>query len=437
MSKSGKQGESERPSIPDAVHWYEGMLLEARHFRSFAERQDALGAYYARTASPDPWGVTEIECGLDNNVFLVTRLEGVTPLGRYFRYDPATQGPLSIELKDAQAKVYVEVYQSAADEDDERIDCEPVLEDSAEVVRSRPELKLVAKQERGDSEVIELARRMRDTEAITLDDTFVPPTPHSGASPWLREECGRFSKMIRLKWERAIQAGQPLDSAALSVRRWMAAQALASTWMQFEVVRTHPRSHPFELYRTVCALAGVAAMVSDERALPQFYPVSAGKPEQTGWHYDHSDIGAAFKRAMRYVDRRLEDVFPTWFDVHLFTRRSGREFALPFDPAWSGRGLYLKVRGERPDSRPAIQAWVEAARIGVESNMAALHDKRVSGIERRRVSAGEQGLVLDDRSLLFRLAAKPQELSGDALVLSNPSSHEPPASIALLVELQR
>jgi type VI secretion system protein ImpJ len=86
------------PTIPDVLHWYDGMLLLPEHFQAAHRRQEMLGGYLARTVAPHGWGVRSLAMRIAEPKLQVAALEAVMPDGLVVQYRGSDDEPLELDL---------------------------------------------------------------------------------------------------------------------------------------------------------------------------------------------------------------------------------------------------------------------------------------------------------------------------------------------------
>lgn len=91
-------------TIPDMLHWYDGMLLLPEHFQAAHRRQEMVSAYLARTAAPYGWGVKSLKASIAGTKLAVLELDAVMPDGLVIRYRVGKldggEHPLEVDLID-------------------------------------------------------------------------------------------------------------------------------------------------------------------------------------------------------------------------------------------------------------------------------------------------------------------------------------------------
>lgn len=96
------------PSIPDAVNWRNGMVLEPSHFQANDRRTVALARMSGLLADPWPWGFTNLQ--LDETALASGELrlsaEGIMPSGEPFRQTRLAQ-PLGTGTDGQQSDFYL------------------------------------------------------------------------------------------------------------------------------------------------------------------------------------------------------------------------------------------------------------------------------------------------------------------------------------------
>lgn len=428
--------------IPEAIQWHEGMLLAPQHFQQLSQRSESLVHYYLHTIAPFFWGVRQLEIDqklLTTGTFRVLKLEAVMPDGLVVSHQ-AGQGPdLQLTLQNVQQKpvtihLTVPARSLVATKGDlpryNSIDGEPVVDESTgageiSIPRLKPRLRLFA----GDVPPAKLvsfplAKVQYRNEAFGSTEFIGPTTIVPVGSP-IWEMCSLTAAKIR---ERALFLSEQVRSPAAAGRIPLLLetknriQNLVTGLPQFEAIMNTGMAHPFELYKSFCILAGNLAGLGYSMVPPVFAT------------YNHNDLYASFNQLQEFAFTMMEEGIPESYIAIPF-QLVKKTFSLVFDSEWKDRRIFLAMRGQTGMSEKDVVSWGEQCRIGSESVMRSMRDKRVLGAGRQLIQSYE-ALVPARGVILFALEYDPQFIKPDeALQVVNDSEAAGlhPAEIILYV----
>src|SRR5258708_10194867 len=113
-----------------------------------------------------------------------------------------------------------------------------------------------------------------------------------------------------------------------------------------------------------------------------------------------------------------------------------KTFSLVFDNEWKGRRLFLAMRGQTGMSESDVVAWGEQCRVGSESVMRSMRDKRILGATRMFIQS-YAALVQPRGVVLFALDYDPPFIKPDVtlqVVNDSEGAGLHPAEIILYVK---
>lgn len=431
--------------IPEAIQWYEGMPLAPQHLQQLSLRSESLFNYYLEALGPFFWGVRELEIDKDlltGGTFRILKLQAIMPDGLVISHNATPEFDLQIAL-DSVAQLPVTVHLAVparsplATRGDlpryQSIDGDSVVDENSgdgelHIKRLKPLLKLVAGEVPGKYVSFPLAQIQREKAAYILTE-FTPPTTIVRTHSSIWEMCSMMAKKIR---ERALSLSEQVRSPAAAGRLPLILetknqiQNLISGLPQFEAVFTTGIAHPYELYKAFCALCGQLAGLGHSMVPDRFTP------------YNHNDLYASFSELQRFADMVIKQGVPEDYLANRFhlEDKDKKTFSLKFDRAWKDRRLFIAMRGQTGMSEKDVVAWGEQCRIGSESVMTSLHDKRVLGAGRQFIQSYES-LVPARGVVLFAVDNDPQFIKPDqSLLVVNDSESVGmhPAELILYVE---
>ena len=249
-----------------------------------------------------------------------------------------------------------------------------------------------------------LARVQYRNEAFGLAE-FIPPSTivPIGSSIW--EMCNLTAAKIR---ERALFLSEQVRSPAsasrvpLMLETKNRIQNLVCGLPQFEAVMNTGMAHPFELYKAFCVLAGNLAGLGYSMVPPVFAK------------YNHNDLYSSFTQLQEFSFAMMEEGIPESY-IAIPLQLVKRTFSVVFDSEWKDRRLFLAMRGQTGMSEKDVVEWGEQCRIGSESVMRSMRDKRVLGAGRQLIQSYES-LVPARGVILFSLQYEPQFIKPDEIL---------------------
>lgn len=416
-------------TIPEAVQWYEGMLLAPQHFQLADRRMEALAAYHLRAASPFHWGVRRL--AIDSSLLLtgivrVTELEAILPDGLVVIHPLPESPPLEINLqaerdalRTAPQAVHLVVpttathavtglnrrYRSvpgAAVPDDNTGDGE------VPVARLRPNPALAASPAPAEPPhdkytSLPLALISLRGEAFTAEP-FAPPrvdvplgTPLSDAgravAVALRERAAGLA-------ERVLAA--PAGSEAVAGEAAATIRALVGPLPRLEAMLTAQSVHPFALYLTLCDVLGAVGVLAPA-GIPPVPPA-----------YVHDDPLPAFRQMAEFLLGVLERVREPYRALRFTPEGEGR-FSLHIDQAWLQPGELVVAARAAPGQPLALVAeWLDAALIGSRSLLSSIRLRRIRGTGRRRLESTDAiGFLPPASMVLIGVEDDPDFVRGD------------------------
>jgi type VI secretion system protein ImpJ len=428
--------------IPESIQWHEGMLLAPQHLQQLSQRSESLIQFHLQVIAPFFWGVRELEIDqklLLGGTFRILRLEALMPDGLVVSHDSASDGDLQISLQNVQQQpvaihLAVPARSMIATKGDlpryQSVEGEPVVDESTgdgevRIPRLKPKLRLIAGEAPSKYVSFLIAKVRYKNEAFGLAD-FIPPTTivRSGSVLW--EICSLTAAKIR---ERALFLSEQVNSPAsasrvpLMLETKSRIQSLVCGLPQFEAALGTGMAHPYELYKAFCALAGHLAGLGYSMVPPVFGP------------YNHADLYAVFAQIQEFCFAMMEEGIPESYIAVPF-QLVKKTFSLVFDAAWKDRRVFLAMRGQTGMSEKDVVQWGEQCRIGSESVMRGMRDKRILGASRQLIQSYES-LVPARGVILFALDCDQQFIKPDELlqlVNDSESAGMHPAEVVLYVK---
>lgn len=435
--------------LPDAIQWYEGMLLAPQHFQQLSVRGEELVAYHASTANPFHWGVRHLKIDpvqLVSGVFRVLELEAVLPDGLIVSHVHADDSPLELDLSDQQAQLLsgdVRVHLAVpvrrlggratrgdlpryAEREGFPIADEQTGEGEMPIPRLAPRMTLHLTDTLPEKYVgLPLAQVQLKDEAFTLTG-FVPPQLAVTRVSAIGEMCQTLATRLR---EKAVylaeRARTPLGQSdrPMLQQSQTAIHCLVAGLPAFEAMLKTDRSHPYPLYLGLCQIVGHMTAVGGALVPPAL----AG--------YDHDNPRAVFADAHDFVIQMLDRISEAYTALP-FAEADG-VYTLKIEPDWCDDDLTVGVRARAEMSEADVIEWMEAALIGSESVITPMRQRRVLGAPRHRIDRETALDVVPTRGVvLFRIEVNFDDIvPGERLsILSGDRGRrEPPQEIVLYV----
>jgi type VI secretion system protein ImpJ len=408
--------------IPEAIQWHEGMLLAPQHLQQLSHRNESLVHYHLHTIAPFFWGVRHLEIDealLTTGIFRVLKLEAVMPDGLVVSHragdGPSLQIPLqNVQHQPATIHLAVPARSPRATKGDlpryHSVEGEPVADESTgdgeiTIPRLKPQLSLRI-EERPSAKFVSfpLAKVQYKNEAFGLTE-FVPPSTIIPIDSPIWKMCSLTAAKIR---ERALFLSEQVRSPASATRIPLMLetknkiQNMVSGLPQFEAVLNTGIAHPYELYKAFCLLAGNLAGLGYSMVPPVFSK------------YNHNDLYASFNQLQDFAFTMMEEGIPESY-LAIPLQLVKKTFSVVFDGEWKDRRLFLAMRGQTGMSEKDVVAWGEQCRIGSESIMRSMRDKRILGAERQLIQSYES-LVPARGVILFSLEYDTQFIKSDEVL---------------------
>lgn len=429
--------------IPEAIQWHEGMLLAPQHFQQLSQRNESLVYYHLHTIAPFFWGVRHLEIDeslLTTGIFRVLKLEAVMPDGLLVSHRAGDGPSLQVSLQNVQhqpATIHLAVPARSlrASKGDlpryHSVEGDPVVDESTgdgeiTIPRLKPQLSLRIEEKPSAKFVsFPLARVQYRQEAFGLTE-FVPPSTIIPIDSPIWKMCSLTAAKIR---ERALFLAEQVRSPASATRLPLMLetknkiQNMVCALPQFEAVMNTGMAHPYELFKAFCLLAGSLAGLGYCMVPPVFSK------------YDHNDLYATFNQLQDFAFAMMEEGIPESY-LAIPLQLVKKTFSLVFDSEWKDRRLFLAMRGQSGMSEKDVVAWGEQCRIGSESIMRSMRDKRVLGAKRELIQSYES-LVPARGVILFSLEYDPQFIRTDEVlqvVNDSEGAGMHPAEIVLYVK---
>jgi type VI secretion system protein ImpJ len=433
--------------LPEAIQWYEGMLLAPQHFQQTALRQEMLLQYHTALTNPFFWGVRYITFDsllLFSGKLRITDLEAVMPDGLIVGHPFPGSDPLEVDLqpyledlKQKPLTIHLAVPAlrpgiSMMKGDLERYDSVegmPVTDENTgdnelEIPRRRPRLTLLVGDTTPQKFIsFPIAKVQYKSDTFSLTE-FVPPqlaisiqstigTLVSGVAKRLREKASSLSEKVR--------SPSASFSSHYVIQTKELIQAMVEALPYLEGVLTTGVAHPYQLYLALCMVAGHSALLGSGLVPPAFMP------------YNHNDPLPCFIELCNFVQRMVKEGILESHKAVYFNLDNGI-FSLKLEPEWLKVPLSIGIRGQAGMVERDIVSWMESAIIGSHPKIQSLRERRILGAQRKRIDRDEDlmpplGMVLfslvpdkenvlpDDMLEILNTADRPGSLRPSEMIL--------------------
>jgi type VI secretion system protein ImpJ len=474
-------------TIPDMLHWYEGMLLLPEHFQAAHRRQEMLGGYLARTVAPHGWGVKALKVQIvDNATIEVLTLEAVMPDGLAIRYRSADADEkgheLKVDLSEEKKKLLkdgehltvrltatvwsdditmqegkelggFDRYRSVKGAPLERDDLDAAKGDAvAEQMRERPWLRPILRLDVGDGGLglmsakyvaVPIARIVQNPDSKIVLDRYEPPRPAIADAERLREVAQSVATRLRDKAKfldekvqrdrslpglPALAAGPALDIQMRQLLRQLQTLQRDADNLR-ALVRTVPRLEGLMRDGSAHPFTLYLALCDIVGDLAMLGP-KLSLPLLPD--YKHRDALASFDELERHIRDMLKWLAQR-YRILTFDRPEPGKFVLAFTPADLGETLIIGAERAMGESESAVRTWMANAVIATSERLPDLKPRRISGQVREPIDRDDDlDLSPPPLTSLFRINPSAEYINrkGSLLVIEN-KEPDGPTSILL------
>ncbi len=454
----------EAASLPEAVQWYEGMLLAPQHFQQESHRLEARIAYQAHAAGPFLWGVRALEVdrsALLAGQFRVARLDALLPDGLVVGHPMPGSPELVLDLTGLErgalrdgvtvhlgvARHSTHAATGGARRRYRSVEGEPAADvnlgdNPMPVPRLRPAPALFATASPAvgpgaNYASVPLARVGLDDGKHSLLDYQYPALR---VAKTMRTHGVATDIAVDLR-EKATSLAERLRSVALGAKVETrevveTLRSLSAPLPKLEAMLRDEATPPYQLYLMLCDILGAVAGV-DLSIAPPAAPA-----------YSHLDPLASFLVFKRLITDCLKTLDRD-YTLTPFVRAQTGGFVLEDGAAMDaerGQALddpfYLVVESRPGETEHRTAQWAIEACIASTSVMADVQSNRIRGTGRQVVERTNRfELVPPLGGLLLEVAAMPRFiLRGQDLEVRHPQGPgQPgePAQIALASPLPK
>lgn len=404
------------PVIPK-IQWHEGMLLSPQHFQQMELRNQQVLTYHLQRLSPFYWGIRHIKFDpvvLSAGIVRLLEVDAVMPDGLIInRYDGSgspLNDPLELDLapfKDDFSKgeltVYLTVPERALASSPvigewpryTSTDGPEVLDDNTpdnvvRIPRLLPKISLAAGfTPPARHEYIPLARIAYQDEAYLLTP-YTPPCFIISQNSPLGERCALLAMRMREKASYLTEKWQAQIGTELMKETGKLLRPLAESLLTLEAIIGTGKTHPYDLYLALCAVAGRFATLRLSQAIPAF-------PS-----YHHNDILKSIAPLIEWIEKVTNSIEQTYIIIPFI--QNDRLFYHKLSRNWADDYLLVGVRIPPTMDASQMGDWFRECVIASESHLESARMRRVTGAPREALKGDELARMMPASGLqLYRI----------------------------------
>lgn len=430
-------------TLPDPVHWSEGMLLSPQHLQQNDIAWQAHLNHRLACVVPHARGIGKLALdreSLGKGIVRVTALECLLDDGHAVIY-PGNYRDLKLECEVGElcrktgrpVRVWLALPRRGIDgagfsTADRRYDVLPGeltgdenLDNGYQVSveRMQARIRLLAgttvPPQYAACPLLEVALDAQGRFRLT---PYHPPMLHAGASGFQDQPTQRCSLQSKLEeltarlWGklRELGAGRRDDAPQAAsepdsedARQLATAHRLAACLPPLEIAVASRRAHPEDLYRALAQVVGQVASIGADPIPLKMEP------------YAHDDCMPLFERAIAYIDGKLALVNTLW--EHLDFARFGEGGFARRLPAGIGSEVLIELKyraGQNPDE---VKEWLRRACIASSEVMPEVRRRRLLNPPVRELSPQEiVQRKLRPQSIVFAIRSETIDIEGKGRV---------------------
>jgi type VI secretion system protein ImpJ len=381
------------------IQWHEGMLLMPQHFQQSDLRIEKLITYYISHTFSFFWGVLNLqidEAVLTTGIFRPIQLEVIMPDGLIIPELPETITALELDLTPFQSQlqstplyIYLCVPHGGTDDGSEGVNLPRYISQvnsnvmdintgtqAIDIPRLTPNLSLqVAEQPPAHYICLPLAQVTFDAKSYSLTN-YIPPEVRVNITSGIGQICNELAEQLRQKLgylQQKVQAVEervskdPFSEEIEEVRLKLIAGLLP-----FEAILFAGNAHPFDIYRSLCGLAGQISGVKYGEIPPRFEA------------YNHLDLQKTFNQVIQFIVMVLDEIEES-YTVIPFTL-TDRIFTLQLQSNWVSDRLVLGAKIQPTMTTEDLLNWIDNCVIVTDQYVNLAKDNRVLGVSRKIVS---------------------------------------------------
>jgi type VI secretion system protein ImpJ len=434
------------PVIPE-IQWHEGMLLSPQHFQQMELRNQQILSYHLQRISPFHWGIHLLRLDpvvLGSGIIRILELDAVMPDGLIVTKYGDAEPPLELDVtpyKDSLSREEMTIYlvvperttsnSSVTGEwpryvsaDGSEIVDENTPDNVVRIPRLIPKLGLIASVVPPPRyEYIPLARIQYKDEAYKLMPYMAPCFIVHQNSP-LGERCATLALKMRAKASYLAEKWQAQIGSELLKETGDLLRPLAESLPLLEALVGTGKTHPYDLYLTLCAIAGRLATLRYSHIIPAFPP------------YYHNEILSTLNPLLDWMERITSNIEQTYTIITFL--QNDRLFYHKLPSTWNSGSLLIGVRIPPSMDASEMAEWVRECVICSESHLESARMRRVTGAARELIEGDELVDLMPGSTLqLYHVQMDPHYIKpGENLMLFHAADqpHKRPSGVVLYVK---
>lgn len=415
------------PVIPE-IQWHEGMLLSPQHFQQLELRNQQILSYHLRRLSPFYWGIHHLKLDpvvLAAGIIRVLEVDAVMPDGLIVNRYGDSEAPLEIDLtplKDDLSKNEMTIYLVVPERtttsssligewpryisaDGPEVLDENTPDNVVRIPRLLPKISLMAGVvPPARFEYIPIAQVIYKDESYQLTP-YMPPCFFVHKDSPLGLRCATLSMKMRLKASYLSEKWLAQVGSELLKETGELLRPLAESLPILEATIGTGKTHPYELYLTLCTIAGRLATLRFSQIIPSF-PT-----------YHHNDILKTLNPILDWMDRITSSIEQTYTIIPFI--QNDRLFYHKLPHIWSDESILIGVRIPTTMDASEMTDWVRECVISTESHLESARTRRITGAAREVVDGDELSDLMPGSGLqLYRIKMDPNYISpGENLMI--------------------
>lgn len=415
------------PVIPE-IQWHEGMLLSPQHFQQMELRNQQIMSYHLHRLTPFYWGIHHFKLDpvvLSTGLVRVLEIEAVMPDGLIVSRSSDTEIPLELDLtplKEDLSKEAMTLYlvvpertgtsssvigewpRYTSSDGPEVVD-ENTPDNIIQIPRLLPKIALImGAVPPARYEYIPLARIIYQDEAFLLTP-YMPPCFIVHQNSPLGNRCASLALKMREKSSYLIEKWQNQIGSEILRETGELLRPLAESLPLFEAVVGTGKTHPYDLYLTLCTIAGRLATLRFSQTIPSF---SA---------YKHNEILNTINPILDWMERITQSIEQTYSIIPFL--QNDRLFYHKLPHVWDEGSILIGVRIPQTMDANEMIDWVRECVITSDSFIESARTRRVTGAAREALEADELADLMPGSGLqLYRIQMDPHYIKlGENLMI--------------------
>ena len=368
---------------------------------------------------------------LPAGLFRILEIDAVMPDGLIVRQNSESEAPLEFDLtplKDSLGKEETTLYLTVPERTGlsspvtgewpryASIEGPEVVDDNSpdnviRIPRLLPKISLMAGEAPPPRyESLPLARVTYRDEAFFLTP-YVPPCFSVARHSLLGERCTGLAVAMREKSSYLAEKWQNQVGTEMLRETTELLRPLAESLPLLEALASTGKTHPYDLYLTLCGLAGRLATLRLNQVIPSFPP------------YHHNDILKTIDPLLDWIERITTSIERSYAIIPFLKNDRLFYYKLPYN--WTDNTLLAGFRAPSTMAANEMAEWVQECVIASESHIETARMRRVTGAARESIQAEELNDLMPGNGLqLYRIQLDPHYIkTGEKLMIFHAADH--------------